>query len=126
MPELADIFRTHGPEYIAKFKDRMPTRQLDVIRDVVSCRTEALGGQLYHCPQCDDLHYRYHSCKNRHTKLFGISLDSEQLCYTNVSPDYRFNPKVQVPAPVLIPIQTLVADKDGCRQSITYLCRQVL
>lgn len=66
MPELADIFRTHGPEYIAKFKDRMPTRQLDVIRDVVSCRTEALGGQLYHCPQCDDLHYRYHSCKNRH------------------------------------------------------------
>jgi hypothetical protein len=66
MPELADIFRAHGPEYIAKFKDRMPTRHLDVIRDVVSCRTEALGGQLYHCPQCDDLHYRYHSCKNRH------------------------------------------------------------
>ncbi len=64
--------------------------------------------------------------KEAYTKLFGISLDSEQLCYTNVSPDYRFNPKVQVPAPVLILIQTLVADKDGCRQSITYLCRQVL
>jgi hypothetical protein len=25
-----------------------------------------LGGQLYGCPQCGYLHYRYHSCRNRH------------------------------------------------------------
>ena len=29
-------------------------------------RTESLGGQLYYCQKCDEQHYSYHSCKNRH------------------------------------------------------------
>ena len=30
------------------------------------CRTDALGGQVYFCRQCDEQRYSYHSCKNRH------------------------------------------------------------
>jgi hypothetical protein len=30
------------------------------------CRTEALGGHVYYCECCDETHYSYHSCRNRH------------------------------------------------------------
>ena len=32
----------------------------------MQCRTAVFGGQVYRCDHCDDLHYSYHSCKNRH------------------------------------------------------------
>ena len=64
--ELADIFSQYNSQYLAQYHQRVPTRQQQVIRAVVRCRTEALGGQVYRCPQCDELAYRYHSCRNRH------------------------------------------------------------
>jgi hypothetical protein len=66
MVQIADIFRLHGPQYRAKFGDRMPPSHLRVMQDIEQCRTEALGGQLYHCDHCQEDHYSYHSCKNRH------------------------------------------------------------
>lgn len=30
------------------------------------CRTEALGGHIYQCRQCEAVQYSYHSCRNRH------------------------------------------------------------
>ncbi len=66
MPELADILRLHGPDYIAKYHDRLLPSHRRAIRDICACRTEALGGHLYRCPKCQKEHYRYHSCKNRH------------------------------------------------------------
>jgi hypothetical protein len=33
---------------------------------VEQCRTEALGGQVYRCPNCEQVQYSYHSCRNRH------------------------------------------------------------
>lgn len=66
MVELADIFRLHGPAYREKFRDRMPPSHLRAMEDIESCRTEALGGQLYFCDQCQERRYSYHSCKNRH------------------------------------------------------------
>lgn len=36
------------------------------MRAIQQCRTEALGGHVYHCPNCDEVQYRYHSCRNRH------------------------------------------------------------
>jgi hypothetical protein len=66
MVEVADIFRLHGPAYRAKFRDRMPPSHLRAMDDIKRCRTEALGGQLYFCDQCQEPHYSYHSCKNRH------------------------------------------------------------
>ena len=66
MVEIADIFRIHGPEYRAKFGDRMLPSHLRAMQDIERCRTETLGGQVYHCETCREYHYSYHSCKNRH------------------------------------------------------------
>jgi Putative transposase/Transposase zinc-binding domain len=66
MVEVADIFRLHGPAYRAKFRDRMPPSHLRAMEDIESCRTEALGGQLYFCDQCQERLFSYHSCRNRH------------------------------------------------------------
>lgn len=64
--ELADIFRQYGPAYRAHFADRLLPSHRRVMRAVEQCRTEALGGQVYACGQCDQVQYRYHSCRNRH------------------------------------------------------------
>ena len=66
MSELADIFRLHGPAYLDKYNERLLPSHRRVMQDVIACRTEALGGHLYRCPKCQQDHYRYHSCKNRH------------------------------------------------------------
>jgi hypothetical protein len=33
---------------------------------IEQCRTEAFGGHLFSCEDCDETLYSYHSCKNRH------------------------------------------------------------
>ena len=66
MLEVADIFRLHGPAYRQKFGDRMLPSHRRAMQDIETCRTEALGGQLYFCKQCQEQRYSYHSCKNRH------------------------------------------------------------
>jgi predicted RNA-binding Zn-ribbon protein involved in translation (DUF1610 family) len=64
--ELADIFRAYGPAYRAKFGDAMPPSHLRAMRAIERCRTPALGGHVYTCPDCGETLYRYHSCRNRH------------------------------------------------------------
>ena len=66
MSELADIFRQFGPAYRDKYGEHMLPSHLAVMRAIEACRTEALGGQVYHCATCDETWYCYHSCKNRH------------------------------------------------------------
>ena len=66
MIELAEIFRQHGPAYRDKFTGRIPASHLQVMQAIEQCRTEALGGHVYHCDACDEFLYSYHSCKNRH------------------------------------------------------------
>ncbi len=36
------------------------------MRAIEQCRTAALGGQVFSCPDCEAVQYRYHSCRNRH------------------------------------------------------------
>jgi hypothetical protein len=64
--ELAEIFRQHGPAYRDKFTGRIPASHLQAMAAIEHCRTEALGGHVYHCDVCDEFLYSYHSCKNRH------------------------------------------------------------
>jgi hypothetical protein len=64
--ELADIFRDAGPAYLQRFGDRMLASHKRVLHDIVSCRTAALGGQLYLCPGCGDEQSVYFSCRDRH------------------------------------------------------------
>lgn len=66
MTTVADIFRRYGPAYRAKHGSRLLPSHRRAMRDIERCRTEALGGHVYHCPECDERTYSYHSCKNRH------------------------------------------------------------
>jgi hypothetical protein len=64
--ELADIFRRYGPAYRQKYATKLLPSHRQAMRAIERCRTEALGGQVYHCPACDETRYSYHSCRNRH------------------------------------------------------------
>jgi Putative transposase/Transposase zinc-binding domain len=64
--ELAEIFRQYGPAYRAKFGERLLPSHRQVMWAIEHCRTEALGGHVYQCPDCDTRVYQYHSCRNRH------------------------------------------------------------
>jgi hypothetical protein len=64
--ELADIFRQYGPAYRQKYAERLLPSHRQAMRAIEQCRTPALGGQVYSCPQCHQTQYRYHSCRNRH------------------------------------------------------------
>jgi len=66
MPELADVFRVHGPAYVKKYGERMLPSHKRAMQDIVRCRTGELGGATYYCPECTDFHFSFHSCKNRH------------------------------------------------------------
>jgi hypothetical protein len=64
--ELAEIFRHYGPAYRAKCGARLLPSHRQAMWAIEHCRTEALGGHVYHCPDCDQHVYQYHSCRNRH------------------------------------------------------------
>jgi hypothetical protein len=64
--DLAEIFRAHGPAYREKFGSRMPESHLRAMLAIESCRTQALGGHVFFCQPCGDLHFSNHSCQNRH------------------------------------------------------------
>jgi hypothetical protein len=66
MIELAHIFRRYGPDYQAKYAEKMLPSHRQAMRAIINCRTEALGGHVYHCDTCDEERYSYHSCRNRH------------------------------------------------------------
>jgi hypothetical protein len=64
--ELAEIFRQYGPAYRAQFSDQLLPSHRQAMWAIEHCRTEALGGHVYTCPDCDQTIYQYHSCRNRH------------------------------------------------------------
>lgn len=64
--ELADIFRRYGPAYRQHHAGQLLPSHRRAMRDIEQCRTLALGGQVYTCPQCGQAEYQYHSCRNRH------------------------------------------------------------
>lgn len=66
MVTLAEIFRQYGPAYREAYQDELLPSQLRVMWCIEHCRTEALGGHLYHCEACGEIVYSYHSCRNRH------------------------------------------------------------
>jgi hypothetical protein len=60
-----------APDYQKRFGSSMPQRHRQVLKKILACRTAALGGQLFQCPDCPGFHYRYHSCNDRHCPQCG-------------------------------------------------------
>jgi hypothetical protein len=64
--QLGDIFRLHGPAYLAQCGDALSNQQKRALRDVALCRTAALGGHINQCDECGQRMIAYCSCRNRH------------------------------------------------------------
>lgn len=65
MIEVAAVFRQFADAYLSAHGAAMPASHRRAIADILSCRTEALGGHLWHCDDCGHEVFSYHSCKNR-------------------------------------------------------------
>lgn len=70
-PTVHQLLRRLAPDYLKRFGPSLPGRQRQVLRKILSCRTPALGGQLFACPDCPGFDYRYHSCNDRHCPQCG-------------------------------------------------------
>jgi len=64
--ELADIFRTHQKDFLARWNRVLSRHQRKALRDIRDCRTAALGGHLQQCDRCGHRVILYNSCRNRH------------------------------------------------------------
>jgi hypothetical protein len=63
-PSLQAVMATCLPGYA--HTHRLSPRQWQVCHHVLDCRTEALGGFLERCDQCDAQRPLYHACRDRH------------------------------------------------------------
>jgi hypothetical protein len=61
---LAEVLRRHWPAYERKFGARLWPSHRRAVQSILSCRTPALGGQLFRC-ECGRQHFAYHSCNHR-------------------------------------------------------------
>lgn len=73
------LLRQLTPDYRKRFGPSMPQRHRQALKKIVSCRTPALGGQLFQCPDCSGFHYRYYSCNDRHCPQCGQTDADEWL-----------------------------------------------
>jgi hypothetical protein len=62
---LADVLGRFAPAYQQRYPGALLPSHQRAIRDILACRTPALGGHLWHCPQCQRDVYVYHGCRNR-------------------------------------------------------------
>ena len=63
-PTVAAVITQAAGAYVARYGASSAERRL--LRDLVRCRTAALGGHKQQCPQCGHEVLAYNSCRNRH------------------------------------------------------------
>ncbi len=66
MSLIQELFRTHGPQYLARFGAAMPSVHKKVIEALMSCRSQAHGCVLYQCEGCGEPQALPRCCGNRH------------------------------------------------------------
>jgi hypothetical protein len=75
---LAEVLRRHWPAYEQKYGARLLPSHRRAVAAILSCRTPALGGQLFQC-ECGQQHYAYHSCNHRACPKCGHADATEWL-----------------------------------------------
>jgi hypothetical protein len=63
--ELADVIRAFGPAFEERYGHTVAPAQRRALRDLVRCRTAALGGHVEACDACGQVRIAYNSCRNR-------------------------------------------------------------
>ena len=64
--EVADVLAAHTDAFLKVHGDAVSLAKRRVLRDLVLCRTAALGGHLERCDDCGHERPAYDSCHNRH------------------------------------------------------------
>jgi hypothetical protein len=62
---LAEVLSRHWPEYQRQFGANILPSHQRAVQCILVCRTAALGGEVYRCPDCRKDHYVFHSCNHR-------------------------------------------------------------
>jgi len=70
--EVADVFRTHGDDFLARWDRVLSRAQRKAFDDIRACRTAALGGHLDQCDQCGHCAISYNSCLMGSIFLWGV------------------------------------------------------
>ena len=65
-PEVADVFRQHGQEFLARWGHTLNWQQIKALRDIGACQTWKLGAHVRQCDACAQLVAAFNSCRNRH------------------------------------------------------------
>ena len=64
--EVAQIIRQFGDAFVRERGTTLVSEQRRALRDLVRCRTQALGGHVRRCASCGHHEIAYNSCRNRH------------------------------------------------------------
>jgi len=75
--EVADIFHLYGDTY--RQKHNLPADHHKVMKAIMTCRTEFLGGHLQQCDTCGFQRLVFHSCRNRHCPKCQTSVKARWL-----------------------------------------------
>lgn len=63
--ELADVVRRFLDAYQEQFGHLMLPSHYRALQDIVACMTEDMGGEHYHCNDCNEAFWIYYGCRNR-------------------------------------------------------------
>jgi len=77
--EVAEIFRRYGSSYLARYGKVISEEQRWVLKNILSCRTAALGGHVKKCDTCDHKEVYYNSCRDRHCPKCQAAARAEWL-----------------------------------------------
>ena len=55
----------YGTEYLDRYGDSMLPSHIQAFESILNCRTDSLGGHVYHCKSCGRDEYEYHSCQHK-------------------------------------------------------------
>jgi hypothetical protein len=63
--EVADVFRQHEQEFLARWGRQLSYQQRKAFRDICACRTAACGARVEKCDHCFETAVQFNSCRNR-------------------------------------------------------------
>jgi Putative transposase/Transposase zinc-binding domain len=64
--DVAEVIRSCLDKFLETYGPRLTPEQQRALKDLLSCRTAALGGHVLGCPECGHQQIAYNSCGNRH------------------------------------------------------------
>lgn len=77
--EIADVIRAFGDAFLMQYGHVVSSTQRRALRDIVRCRTAALGGHVEACDECGLVRIAYNSCRNRNCPKCQAAARAEWL-----------------------------------------------